>query len=488
MKKGLSYSIASVVVLIICLIAFVLPSTLAGGQGGQQKLPAFGKYDGIEIKYEQDSDFANFVSYYGQMFQAQMGQMDSSTYYQVFNFAFNSTVTKLAYEVAVKDSGYVVPQTEINRELAKNFYDENGKYSSKLYKQTPAAQINLLKNEIEGNLISSRLYDDFFGSSTQVLGTKGLYGMKQSSKEVEFLADYNKNQSGFNLVAFPLSSYPEEEKVKFGKDNAAKFTKYDLSLVICADKSTADKVLTRLNNEEITFADAVAEYSEKAYSETDGRSTIPYQYQIEKALVNPEDLAKIVNLKKGEKSEVIETNAGFAIFLANEGSKQADFTDSEVITTVYNYMAAYENSVIENYFISKATDFTNACIASNFDDACAKLNVEKQVVTPFPLNYGNMEIAAPVNTTVMALTGADKNDNFLKSVFALKENELSKPLVLNNNVLVLQNTSKTVVEDSGINVENVVASLNSSSVQSTIMQSNKLENNFIEVYFNNFMN
>jgi hypothetical protein len=151
-------------------------------------------------------------------------------------------------------------------------------------------------------------------------------------------------------------------------------------------------------------------------------------------------------------------------------------------------MAAYENSVIENYFISKATDFTNACIASNFDDACAKLNVEKQVVTPFPLNYGNMEIAAPVNTTVMALTGADKNDNFLKSVFALKENELSKPLVLNNNVLVLQNTSKTVVEDSGINVENVVASLNSSSVQSTIMQSNKLENNFIEVYFNNFMN
>ena len=50
MKKGLSYSIASVVVLIICLIAFVLPSTLAGGQGGQQKLPAFGKYDGIEIK------------------------------------------------------------------------------------------------------------------------------------------------------------------------------------------------------------------------------------------------------------------------------------------------------------------------------------------------------------------------------------------------------------------------------------------------------
>ena len=68
MKKGLSYSIASVVILIICLIAFVLPSTLGSGQN-PNKLPAFGKYNGKEIKYEQGSDFANYVSYYGQTFQ-----------------------------------------------------------------------------------------------------------------------------------------------------------------------------------------------------------------------------------------------------------------------------------------------------------------------------------------------------------------------------------------------------------------------------------
>ena len=262
MKKGLSYSIASVVILIICLVAFVLPSTLGNGQN-PEKLPAFGKYNGKEIKYEQNSDFANYVSYYGQLFQAQNGQIDSSTYYQIFQYAFNSAVTKLAYGDEVKATGYVVPTSFVNRELAKNFY-ENGKYSAKLYKQTPAATVNEMKTDIETNLISSRYYDDNFGSSTEVLGDKGLYGIKQSKAELDFLADYNKNQVSFNVAAFSLSDYPDSEKEAFGKNNAAKFTQYDLSLVICKDKSTADKVLTRLNNEEITFADAISEYSEKA--------------------------------------------------------------------------------------------------------------------------------------------------------------------------------------------------------------------------------
>ena len=107
MKKGLSYSIASVVVLVICLIAFVLPSTMSGGQN-PDKLPPFGKYDGKKIEYVQGSDFANYVSYYGQMIQAQYGQLNDSSYYQVFNFAFNSAVTKLAYEAEVKNSGYAI--------------------------------------------------------------------------------------------------------------------------------------------------------------------------------------------------------------------------------------------------------------------------------------------------------------------------------------------------------------------------------------------
>lgn len=487
MKKGLSYSIASVIILVICLIAFVLPSTLAGGQNSE-KLQPFGKYNGKKIEYVQGSDFANYVSYYGQMMQAQYGQLNDTLYYQVFNYAFNSAVTKIAYGEEVKNSGYVVPTAEINRELAKNFYDENGKYSSKLYKQTPAAEINKMKDDIQSNLISSRYYDDIFGSSVQFLGSEKMFGIKQSSKEVEFLKDYNKNQNGFNMVAFPLSSYPQEEKVIFGKNNAAKFNKYDLSLVICEDSATAEKALTRVNNEEITFTDAVTEYSEKSYSDTEGKMTINYQYQIENILANPEDLAKIANLKKGNKTDVIETKSGFAFFLANEDSITPDFTNADVIAAVQSYLSTYENSVIENYFIEKAKDFTNTVATSSFDAACEKFAVTKQEIAAFPLNYGNVEIAAPLNTSIEALSGADRNDDFLKTAFSLKENELSKPLVLNNNIVVLQNTAKTIAEDSDIDIASEVESFNEITVQDSIMQSNKLENNFFEVYYSNFMN
>lgn len=487
MKKGLSYSIASVVILIICLIAFVLPSTLGSGQN-PNKLPAFGKYNGKEIKYEQGTDFADYVSYYGQIFQSQYGKIEESAYYQIFNYAFNSAVTKIAYGDEVEASGYVVPKSLVNRELAKNFYDENGKYSAKLYKQTPAATVNELKADIESNLFSSRYYDDNFGSSTERLGDQGLYGIKQSKAEESFLADYNKNQSSFNLAAFSLSDYPDSEKEAFGKNNTAKFNKYDLSLVICADSATADKALSRVNNEEITFTDAITEYSEKSYSDTEGKMTINYQYQIENILVNPEDMAKIANLKKGDKTDVIETKSGFAIFLANGDVASPDFTNADVIAAVQSYLSAYENSVIENFFIEKAKDFTNAVATSDFDAACEKFGTTKQELAAFPLNYGNVEIAAPVNTSVAALSGADKNDDFLKTAFSLKENELSKPLVLNNNIVVLQNTSKTVVEDSDIDIASEVGSFNEVTVQDAIMQSDKLENNFFEVYYNNFMN
>ena len=61
------------------------------------------------------------------------------------------------------------------------------------------------------------------------------------------------------MAAFSKMDYPIEEKINFGKKNAAKFNKYDLSVITVSDKSEADKVATRLNNSEITFEDAITE-------------------------------------------------------------------------------------------------------------------------------------------------------------------------------------------------------------------------------------
>ena len=82
MKKGVMYTAGSIIILIICLIAFVLPSSL--GRATNNKPLEFGSYNGRKITYEQGSDFADFVSQYAEMYRSQGIQIDSSQQYYLF--------------------------------------------------------------------------------------------------------------------------------------------------------------------------------------------------------------------------------------------------------------------------------------------------------------------------------------------------------------------------------------------------------------------
>ena len=85
---------------------------------------------------------------------------------------------KYAYEDAVKKSGWAVPKEAVNRQLRPYFYDENGKFSSKLYKQADPSSVENLRKNIEDSLYTSRFHDDMFGSSSDFLGIDNLYGVK----------------------------------------------------------------------------------------------------------------------------------------------------------------------------------------------------------------------------------------------------------------------------------------------------------------------
>ena len=489
MKKNTAYTLGSLIILLICAFCFVVLPAFTGSGQKQDNLPAFGKYNGKEIRYEQGSDFYNFVSQYGQMFQSNGRQIDQSTYYYIFNYAFNSTVSKYAYTDAVKKSGYEVPKAAVNREMVPYFYDENGKYSSKLYKQTPEATVAEIRRGVEDSLITSRYYDDNFGSDSDKVGSTALYGIKESDAELAFVKAYNTNKRGFSMAAFPLADYPENEKMNYAKNNAAKFTKYDLSLITVEDKSTAETVAKRLANNEITFTDAVSEYSSKNFSNTEGKITSSYQYQVENILANKEDLAVIADLAVDAVSPAIETITGYTLFKADAAPVKADLESEEIKKTVSSSLSSYEKSLIEDFFKAKAKDFTNEALKSDLDTACAKFDIEKQEISPFPLNFGSINISTSVDTSVKGLSNADSNENFLKTAFSLKLNEYSSPIVLNDNVIVLQFTKEEkAAEGEGPYSEDSLKSYDESAAQDFVLSSDKLENNFSRVYFSNFMN
>ena len=490
MKKNTAYTIGSLVILLICAFCFVILPALTGSGQTTRKLPPFGKYDGKEITMEEGSPMQQFAANYSQMLQAYGQQLDEQAYFYILSSAFNSTAAKYAYDEAVKDSGYVVTSTALKNKMIPYFLDENGKYSSKLYKQTPDAAKKDLRDSLEDNLYTTRFYDDNFGSDSDIVGLHSLYGIKTSDAEIEFMLGLNKEKRGFNMAYFPSSNYPTEEVAKYGKANADKFTKYNVSVVTVADKAEADKVEKRLTNNEITFEDAITEYSNKSFGSSDGKLADTYEYELENMITVGSDFTNLKNLTVGTVSSVIPTTVGYSIFKADAAPVVADMESEATIEAVKSYITRYESSIIEDYFTAKANNLVNEANKTDFKTACVNQQVSNIEIAPFPLNYGNLNVAGTLDTSNSVLSNADINENFLKTAFSLKLNEVSKPFVMNGNVVVLEYTTNEVAADDETPVFSAesIKNFDEIAAQSHVLDSDLLENHFAEVYFNNFMN
>ncbi len=487
MKKNTVYTLGSLIILLICAFCFVVLPAVEGrtsrNQGGDA--PVFGKYNGKEIKYEQGSEFANFVSQFGQMYQMYGQQLDQTTYYQIFNQAFTSTVMNYAFTEQVKKSGYKVPKSAITRQILPYFQDSDGNYSSKLYKQASESIKQELHDSAESILTANRFSEDYFTTEERLYLTP-LYGLKTSEAEKSFIAKMNKEQRGFNVAVFPKENFPLEEKLKFANQNAAKFNKYDISVITVEEKSNAESIAKRITNNEITFEDAVSEYSEKNYSDTEGKLTNSYQYQIENILENKEDLAAVTGLATNAVSAVIQTKTGYSLFRNNAAYTKPDFDTEDTQRVVTSYINAYEANLIEDYFTNIAKKFIAETKISDFKSAAEKFNAKTSEVAPFPLNYGNVDVLNKIDTSADGMTNAEKNENFLNAAFSLKLNEMSEPFVLNNTIAVIQYVTEGSSSDDDVNTS-LFLTYDRNAATDAVMKSDKLENNFLSVYFDNYM-
>ena len=489
MKKGVLYTFGASIILIICFIAFVLPSSLSRAAEQQEAL-VFGKYNGRKISYEYGSDFTNFLSQYAEAFRNNGQEINQSNQFSLYSYAFNATVQKYAQEYALKTAGYEVPQESINRTIKNYFSDENGKFSKKAYLQADASYIQQLTDSIRDSLYTGRYFDDYYGTSSTFGGYK-LFGLKSSEAESAFLDNFGQELRAFKMATFSTREYPVEEQEKYGKANSQKFVKYDLSVITVETKEIADKVTSRISKGQITFEDAIAEYSDKNYSDSEGKLSNNSQYQIENLLEDKDELSKITGLAVDEISPAVQTTIGYSIFKCDGASTQPDFTADETLSDVLNYITTYEATIVEDYYSDIAKSFTKEAKQSDMETAA--LNYENAVITDleaFPLNYGSVSLFGIMDTTPTGLSSADTNEDFLKKAFSLKLNEYSEPIVLNGDIAVLQYTAagvkETSEEEENSSYSILISQIDETSSQSVLFQDPKLENDFIAVYIDNF--
>ena len=489
-KKG-DTKIGAVIILIISAAVFLPTGGAAVYQAllNNQKAESFGSYDGKQILYEPGSKFHTTVSSIAQNYRNSGLEVNEQSHYYIMNQAFKQTINSMAFSSAVEKTGYKAPEDTVNRLLVKQFTGPDGVFSKKIYNQTSSAVISEIKKDIKNNIVYTRYVTDMCGTNGDG-DFKGhhLYGLKTSSKETEFIAKMGAEKHSFDAVSYNTADFPMEETMKFAREHADKFTKYNLEVITLSTEEEAKSLLKQINANEITFKDAVTEKSQKYYSNAEGVLTSPYKYQISETLgENSQDkLDAVLSLSKDSLSDVIQTAKGFSIFKGAGESQAPDFESEDIKNICDEYVKSSEKSLIENYYTEKAEAFaTEASIpTSSFDKACKKLGLEKTEINAFPINYGNTGFFESLANESI-ISSLVRNADAYKKAFALKLGEVSSPIVLDGKVIVLKCTgTQTSEETDTAAIETAIPAIDQTSGQKTLMNSEKVVDNFFTTYLN----
>lgn len=484
--KKLFYTIGSVVILILAALAFILIPALTQTYSNEGII--IGSWNGEPIKYEMDSYFTTMVEYYTNKMKESGEEVTNNNFYGILSNAFSTTVLNMAITEEVKKSGFSAPDSKINREMLPYYFDSEGKYSQKIFRDTPDSRKIEIKQSVTDSINYQTYIDDYFGSDNG-----SIFGIKKSSKEIPFVSKINANTRGFDAVSFSTANYPKDEAAQYGKQNPDLFNVYDLSVITVKTEDEAKKIYNQLTKNEIVFEDAVTALSTKVYSSDNGKLSYTYEYQIIPLLSSTDDLNLIKSLAAGGISSVIKTTDTYSIFKQNSSITPPDFTSAALIDAAHAYILSKEAGRVEEYYSNIAKDFALAASRSGFDAACSQFGLEKFSVDPFPLNYKNKDMLMYVpSDKYPALSGAESNEHFLKTVFSLNDNEISDPIVLGTNVLVLQLTqkSKEVTQADLDNFSFVypyyVREYDQISFHNAFVRSDKVVNNVLSVYFDHF--
>lgn len=447
-KGNLFVTVGSIVILIISAIAFVFVPASVGGNGRNDDIPVYGYFRKEPIKHTDEDFLRNLEQQINQFRSQGVNVDDPGNYLSVLYSAFTSTVVDKACKYEVKKAGYIAPESSINRAIQSYMLSRTGSFSPKDYNQLSNSDKLTLRKQVTETMYSSIYLNDMFGSHPYGYPTEqSSFGLKISSAEVPFVFNMNSPSKAFELVAFPLSNYPAEELVKYGNSHAALFKTVNFEVITVSAKAEAQKIAKRIANNEITFEDAVSEYSNKNFTDVNGVLSGNAVHQLKELLHSDEDLETLLQLGVGNISDVIETGVFFSIFKCCDSAKDANFDKVETLDSVYAYISSNDFAVIEDYFTAKARDFAADAAVAGFDAACKKYDVVKQTTEAFPLNYGSNDLLGVIDQNVPVLAGAATNEDFLKKAFSLKLNEVSSPITLKSNVIVLKLVSEEAVND-----------------------------------------
>ena len=438
--KSVSTSIGGVIILILSIISFIFLPTMVQSGG---RATTLGSWGGVSIQNTENSEFTNqYRNLAGYAESQNLIPSDefsrTSFYHSLAKVAFDSSVIDVAMTSELEKAGYAPSEFLVNKELVKYYLDENEMYSETKFQNTPANTRLSYKKAVEHSMISRRYVEDVFGD-----GKKG--GMKVSASEIAFIEDMAKKVREFKYTTFSFEDYPKEEIKKYGMEKKELYMTYDFSLLSYENEEDAKNVLTSLKDGSKTFEDALKEIENKKLTNDDGKLERASREDVADLFPDNADLDKVIALKSGELSDVLQTSGmDYVIIRCDGDAKEADFDSEEVQNKVFAKMKSEDRGKIEEYLMEKAKGFAGMANTTGLSKALMDYSKKDTLSQPFSLNYGSLSYFPSISTDKdSVLSPASKNEDFYKDVFSLKDGGISKPHLLGSNVVVLtQNSEK----------------------------------------------
>jgi parvulin-like peptidyl-prolyl isomerase len=493
-KKGESFSesiekrkkthpvmyVGLVVLLVVIVVTFVLagPGGIMGrgsiGGGGNI---VFGSYGGQEISYAQGNYFAQQVQQYANQVKSSSIPTDNTTQtYQVWYQAFMSTAEHLAILQQADHAGVSISEDAVDKALLSysGYLDENGKFSEDKFNAASAADKSATRKITRENLRSGAFVNDVIS------------GAKDGTKESDFIKAMVRPERSFTFVTFPFSSFPNEEVRKYGEANKSRFVRSKLSrILVKTGESQATEIRKKILDKTSTFEELARTYSKDSYADKGGDMGWRYAYDLEADFEAKENAQKVLQLKTGELSDVLKGTFGWMIYRSDSEAADADFTNATIQADVRTYITTYEKGKIEDYFNERAAQLSRRAAEAGFDAAAREMGLKVSSTVFFPINLSSVFSFAPLKAVVDADTPANaaSSEDFFYRAFTLGKDQVSAPIVLDNQVLVLKLKGEQQMADSAASiVPNWVPYAANQSVQydlySVLMTPDKLTNDF----------
>jgi len=444
-KQSPGIYVGSVVVLILITITFIGGDFLSGGGfGGGGDDWVFGYYDNVPISLIAGNVFAQS---YDQLKNSAVAQgrdiNDFRLAAQLWRQAYEQAVVHVAVLHIVKKSNYTPSEKTVDRTVAQlPQFQSNGQFSSTLYNQWTEARRFALWRQVQEELAKMMFFRDY-------------ENLLIPQNEIDFITDMASSMRSFDMVSFNVEEFPESEYLAFGRENVNLFNTIHLSkITVTSSEREAKRILASIKDGAVAFEDAARVNSQDAYSDRGGDMGSRCLYELDGDIPSASDRDVVFSLRRGELSEVIAVNNGWAIFRIENELANANLEDGIVMEKVRSYVRNVARGRMEDWALAKAQEFTDDANVSGFDNAARWRNLDRRSFGPFPINYSGLELFPQLESfslpgiSEQELAEISRNENFWKIAFSTPLNTPSEPLVQGSRVFVFIPTEQIETDES----------------------------------------